>query len=236
MKTEYLWNGIRLLQPEDAFRIGTDSVLISDFMTLPKGAKVCDLGSGSGTISLLLCGRSADCHVTGVELQEQAHALFCQNIRENKLEARVTPVLGDLREIRTLLRAGSFDCVVSNPPYFPPSGGEISPNNALAIARTELCCTPEDICAAAQWLLKYGGTLAVVHKPERLCDLICTMRTHKIEPKRIRFVRHSINSPVCLVMLEGKLGAKSGLRYAPDLLQYTPSGEETEEYRTIYHH
>lgn len=236
MNIEYLWNGIRLLQPDDAFRIGTDSVLISDFMTLPKGANICDLGSGSGTIPLLLCGRSNDCHVTGIELQEPAYDLFCRNIDENALSDRITPVLGDLRNIRMLLKPGSFDCVVSNPPYFPVASGGISPNDALAIARTELCCTLDDICAAAQWLLKYGGTFALVHKPDRLCDVICAMRSHKIEPKKIRFVRHSQDSPVCLVMLEGKLGAKSGLRYAPDLLEYTPDGRETEEYRTIYHH
>lgn len=236
MDIEYLWNGIRLLQPNGAFRIGTDSVLVSDFMTLPKGANVCDLGSGSGTISLLLCGRDADCTVTGVELQEAAYQLFCRNIEENKLSDRITPICGDLRNIRSLLPAGGFECVVSNPPYFPVTSGGISPNDALAIARTEVCCTLEDICAAAQWLLKYGGTFALVHKPERLCDLICTMREHKIEPKKIRFVRHTQNAPVCLVMVEGKLGAKSGLSYLPDLLQYTQDGEETEEYRTIYHH
>lgn len=236
MNIEYLWNGIRLLQPDGEFRIGTDSVLISDFMTLPKGARVCDLGSGSGTLSLLLCGRDSDCSVTGIELQESAYRLFCRNIEENALRDRITPILGDLRNVREYLPAGSFECVVSNPPYFPVASGGISPNDALAIARTELCCNLEDICAAAQWLLKYGGTFSIVHKPDRLCDIICTMRAHKLEPKKIRFVRHTQNAPVCLVMIEGKLGAKSGLSYLPDLLEYTPDGAETDEYRTIYHH
>lgn len=232
---EALWNGIRLLQADDIFRLGTDSVLAADFLTLPKNARVVDLGAGAGTIGLLLCANDDSCHVTGVELQSRAAQMAQTNIDANALQDRMEILQGDLREIRQLLPANRFDCVISNPPYFPVGSGKTSADEALAIARTELCCKIDDVCAAAAWLLRYGGSFTIVHRPERLCDLICSMRAHRIEPKRIRFVRHMAHSPVCLVLLEGRSGAKSGLQYLPDLIEFEPDGSETAEYRTIYH-
>lgn len=235
MTEEALWNTIRLLQPDDGFRLGTDSVLIADFLTLPKHARVCDLGAGSGSIGLLLCARSESVRVEGVELQARACRLAEQNIALNALGDRFSMHCGDLRQIRTLLPASRFDCVISNPPYFPVGHGAVCADEALAIARTELCCTLEDLCGAAAWLLRFGGSFALVHRPERLCDIIWCMRQAKIEPKRIRFVRHTQASAVCLVLLEGRLGAKPCLQYEPDLIQFEPDGAETAEYRAIYH-
>ena len=235
MKDEPLFHGIRMLQPQQGFRLGTDSMLLADFLSLPKHAAVVDLGTGCGTIGLLLCARSESCHVTGVELEPNACNLARQNIAHNRLESRFSLCEGDLRQIAQLLPASSYDCVVANPPYFPVGSGALPEDTALAMARTELCCTPDDLCAAAQWLLRFGGCFAMVHRPERLCDLICSMRQHRIEPKRIRFVRHTAASPICLVLLEGRLGGKVGLQYAPDLIQFEPDGRETAEYRAIYH-
>lgn len=232
---ESLWNGIRLMQSEDGFRLGTDSVLVADFLTLPRRAQVADLGAGSGTIGLLLCARDESCQVTGIEIQPRACEIARQNIVLNQLDHRFTVLQADLRQIRSQLPANGFDCVVANPPYFPVGSGKTSQTEALAIARTELCCTLADVCSAAGWLLRYGGSFAIVHRPERLCDLICHMRANQIEPKRIRFVRHTSQSPVCLVLLEGRSGAKPGLTYASDLIQFRADGTETDEYRTIYH-
>ncbi len=232
---ETLWNGIRMLQPERHFRLGTDAVLLADYLTLPRKARVADLGSGSGAIGLLLCGRSADCHVTGIEIQPEACALARDNIARNALEHRFCLLQGDLREIRDLLPASSFDCVVANPPYFPVGSGKLKENSALAVARTEICCTLGDVCAAAGWLVRRGGTFALVHRPERLCDLLYQMRVNRLEPKRIRFVRHTPSAPVSLVLLEGRAGARPGLQFLPDLIQFTPDGAETAEYRAIYH-
>lgn len=236
MKEEALWNGIRFLQQEDGFRLSTDAVLAADFLTLPTNAAVADLGTGSGAIGLLLCARDASCHVTGIELQADFCRAAMENIAHNRLEQRFSLLHGDLRQIQTLLPANGFDCVIANPPYFPVGCGAVNPEPAMAIARTECCCTLEDLCRAAAWLLKYGGSFALVHRPERLCDLMWQMRANRMEPKRIRFVRHTAASPVCLVLLEGRYGAKPGLQYMPDLIQFTPDGAETEEYRAIYHH
>lgn len=236
MLEESLWNSIRLLQPDGGFRLSTDSVLVANFMSLPNHARVCDLGAGCGSIGLLLCARSASVHVTGVELQPDACRLAEQNIALNSLQDRFCVHCADLRKLRGLLPAANFDCVVSNPPYFQTNAGGVCADPSRAIARTELCCTLEDLCQAAAMLLRWGGSFALVHRPERLCDLIWQFRQNGIEPKRIRFVRHTQSSPVCLVLLEGRRGAKAGLSYEPDLIQFAPDGSETAEYRAIYHH
>lgn len=230
---EELWNGVRMLQPESGFRLGTDSVLLAEFLSLPANARVADLGAGCGTLGLLLCARRSDCRVKGIELREDACKLAGENIRLNALQARLCVQQGDVRQISAMFPAGSFDCVVSNPPYFPVGSGKES--RSAAIERTELCLTLEELCVAASWLLPSGGRFALVHRPERLCDIFCTLRANGMEPKRVRFVRHTAVSPVCLVLIEARRGGRPGLTYEPDFIEFHPDGTETEAYRAAYH-
>lgn len=230
---ETLWNGITMIQPENGFRLGADSILLAQFLSLPKGAKVADLGSGCGTLGLLLCASDAACAVTGVEIDGEAHRLALENIARNGLEGRLSSVPGDVREIRALLPAGSFSCVISNPPYFPAGSGTASRENAAA--RSEKTLSIGELCAAAAWLLPNGGRFALAYRPERLCDLFCAMREHGVEPKRVQFVRHSADSPVFLALVEGRRGGRPGLTFLPDFCVYTPDGAETEAYRAACH-
>lgn len=230
---EFLQNGIVMEQSADGFRLGTDSVLLSQFISLPKQAKVADLGSGCGTLGLLLCAEYPDCRVTGIELDENAHRQALDNIRRNALEERLQALHGDVREIRTLLPANGFDCVISNPPYFPADSGKQSLKNAMA--RSEETLPLADLCRAAAYLLPTGGRFALVHRPERLCDIFCTLRENGMEPKRLRFVRHTAASPVSLVLIEARRGGKPGLTCLPDFTEFTPDGAETDEYRAAYH-
>lgn len=230
---ETLWNGITMLQPERGVRLGTDSLLLAQFLTVPRGAKVADLGSGCGTLGLLLCASRPDCTVTGVELDETAHLSAQKNIAINGLQNRLSSILGDVRAIRSLLPAGSFSCVISNPPYFPVGSGRVSREHAAA--RSEKTLTLPALCAAAAYLLPSGGRFALVHRPERLCDAICALRENGMEPKRIRFVRHTASSPVCLVLIEARRGGKPGLTYLPDFCEFTSDGAETDDYRAACH-
>ena len=228
---EQLWNGMRLRH--EGFPLGTDSVLLAHFLTLPPRARVVDFGSGCGTLGLLLCARDAACCVTGVELDEQAHRLAEQNSIKNNLSARLRPLLGDVRQFRTLLPAGAFDCAIANPPYFPCGSGKQS-SRALQ-ARSELTLTLNELCEAAAWALPDGGRFALVHRPERLCDLLCSLRAHRLEPKRLRLVRHRAEAEACLVLLEARKGGKPGLQLARDFIEFLPDGTPTEEYRAVYH-
>ena len=111
----------------------------------------------------------------------------------------------------------------------------VTPPIALARARSEETCSLSQLCDAADWLLRWGGKFVLVHRPERLADLIWELRSRKLEPKRIRFVRHRPDSTVNLVLLEARKGGNPGLAYEPDLIFYDRNGTETEEYRNLYH-
>lgn len=235
MQTEFFQNGITMTQQEGLFRLGSDAVLLADFAALPKKARVCDLCAGSGAISLLLLAREPDCRVTAVELQAAACETARANLAANGLQDRMEVVRGDLRKIQSLLPHRRFDCVVCNPPYYPVGSGKTAESEEIALARTEKACTIGDVCRAAAWLLPTGGSFFLVHKPERLCDIFCALREHRLEPKLLRLVRHDASKEASLVLIKSVSGGKPGLQLAPDLLLHNPDGSESAEYRRIYH-
>ena len=232
MHQETLWNGITLQQHHSQFRLSTDSVACAWFARFASRSKIADLGCGSGAIGLMLLASDPTLQVTGIELQPDAAAMAQENGQRNSVN--FTAIHGDLREIRTLLPANSMDGVISNPPYFPVGSG-LTASGPLSAARSEETCSLAQLCDAADWLLRWGGKFVMVHRPERLVDLIWELRSRKLEPKRIRFVRHKPASPVSLVLLEARKGRKPGLSYEPDLVLMTEQGLETEEYRNMYH-
>lgn len=210
------------------FPLSTDTMVLSWFVRLPREARVADLGSAGGALGLMLCGRDPLCRVTGLEVRESAHENALQNIRDNSLEGRLASVLGNVKDVSSLLPAGSFTTVVSNPPYFPGGPGS-------SAARKELEGTLEDFFRAASRLLQYGGDFFLVHRPERLADLMVLGRASQLEPKELRFVRHDPEAIPSLVLLSCRKGGKPGLKLLPDLILHDGSGRITEEYRQIYH-
>ena len=210
------------------FPLSTDSMVLADFVKLPKNATVLDLGSGCATLGLLLCARDQSCRVTGMELQEAAHAAAVENIARNGLEGRLSSICRDLRDMP--LAPGSFQVCVSNPPYF--SGGAAHSKNPTA--RQEDTCTPKDLFAAASRALRWGGDFFLIHKPERLAQLCFEASSHGLEPKRLRLVRHRPDAPVSLILLSCRRGGKPGLQWE-ELYLYNQDGTPTADYRRIYH-
>lgn len=227
---EQLFNGFTLDIPPGAFPLSTDSIVLSSFVRLPKQARVLDLGAGCGTLGVLLCSQDAHCRVTGIEIDEAAHRGAAENIRRNALEVRMESICADLRELSNIISPGSYHCCVSNPPYF--SGGFSSTTHATA--RQENCCTPDDLFRAAAWALKYGGDFFLIHKPERLAELICKGSEHGLEAKRLRLIRHRENGPVALIALQFRKGGKPGLIWEEETL-FDATGNPTPYYRQIYH-
>lgn len=227
---ENLPNGLTLSLCEGAFPLSTDSMVLSYFTRLPKNAKVLDLGSGCGTLGLLLCSKDQCCHVTGIELEEKAHLEALENIRRNALDARIESICADLRSVSERFSPGSFSCCVSNPPYF--SGGAAS--RTLATARQEGCCTPDDLFRCGGSLLKFGGDFFLVHKPERLGQLIAAAAKYRLEAKRLCLVRHREGAPVNLILLQLRKGAKPGLQWEEIILHHA-DGSPTPVYQEIYH-
>ena len=227
---EYLPNGYTLSLCEGAFPLSTDSMCLAHFARLPKHARVLDLGAGCGTLGLLLCSTDPGCHVTGLELWEPAHRTALENISRNGLSDRMESLCTDLRSVSDHFSSGSFDVCISNPPYF--TGGPASKTTPLA--RRDDCCSIPELMEAAARVLKFGGDFFLVHKPERLSELICAAREQNLEAKRLCLLRHRTDGPVALILLAFRKGAKPGLIWEEISLR-RPDNTPTEAYKQIYH-
>lgn len=226
---ERLHNGFTLELSDTAFPLSTDSIALSGFARLPKQAKVLDLGSGCGTLGLLLCANNEDCCVTGVEIDQDAHNMAVHNIASNELSARLNSICADLQTISSFLPAGSFHCCVSNPPYFTAQQ-----ESANSSTRHESLCSLDNLFQAAAWSVRYGGDFFLVHKPERLAQLCACATAHQLEPKRLLLLRHRAKDPISLVLLQCRKGGKPGLKIEEEYLQ-EEDGQPSEYYRRLYH-
>ena len=227
---EQLHGGYTLDIPEGCFPLSTDSMALAGFVKLKRQAKVLDLGSGCGTLGLLLCADRPDCSITGIELDPAAHAAALENIRANRLEGRMESICADLRRIPELAASGSFSACVSNPPYF--SGGPES--RATPTARREDCCSLEDLFRSAAWAVQYGGDFFLIHRPERLAEICGWAARFDMAPKRLCLLRHREGGPVTLVLLQCRKGGKHGLVWEEASL-FDTNGQPTEHYRNLYH-
>ena len=216
---EYLKpGGLRFVWEDALFRPGTDSFLLSSLPPLSAGLRVCDLGCGTGLLGLLLLQRQPDLRVTGIDIQAPAISLAEQAAAENRLMDRLTFRCADLRHVRQYFPTGSFDLAICNPPYYVPGSGKVSQDAARCTARSESEATLAEICAAAAYLLRWGGKFCLVHKPERLTDLLVTLRENRLEPKRLAFVKNKADGAPWLFLVEAQKNRKTGLRVEPDVL------------------
>ena len=224
--------GLRFVYGNGQHPPGLDSFLLASLPKLKPGWKVCDLGCGTGLLGLLLLQRQRALAVTGLDIQPEAVRLGKLAAAENRMEGRLFFRLEDLRE--TALPAGSFDLAVCNPPYSPPPAGPLPKGEARRTARTEEACTLEDVCRAAGRLLRWGGAFCLVHKPERLTDLLCALRGEGLEPKRLRLVSLRPERAPSLLLLEARRGGKPGLAVEEPLILENPDGSPTAELNRIY--
>lgn len=231
-----LWRGgPRFMQTQECFKLSTDSVLLADFANSDHVRYCLDLGSGSGVLTVLLAAKNPEAKLTGVEIQTDFAKLSRMNLAENEMDGRACILTADLRDYRDLFTAGSFDLVVTNPPYFADNSGYTAPDEHRAVSRDERFCTLADVCSAAKWALRWGGIFAMVHRPERLSEIFCAMTEAGIEPKRLRFVNHSKDRTPSLVLVEGRRGGNRGLFVDKPLILTEADGADSLEVRKIYH-
>lgn len=227
------FKGLKIIQNPQGFCFGIDAVLLSSFIRLKKGSKVTDLGCGTGIISILLSGKTEAASITGMEIQPDVAEMADRSVQMNGIRDRVRIVNADLKQAPELLGLSSMDAVVTNPPYRTKGCGMVNPDDAKAISRHEILCTLEDIIKVSRDLLKPGGKLFMVHRPDRLVDIIYGLRNYKLEPKKIRFVHPRISTPPNLVLIEALRGGNPHLKIDKPLVIY--DGESyTEEIKKIY--
>ncbi len=219
----------------DSYHFSTDTILLAHF-SLPSGKKRCaDLGTGCGTIPLLWLRENPNLDIAAVEIQNEACELARRTVEFNGLEQNLTILNADLKELKGKLPFGAFDVVACNPPYKRGGSGIQNPENALTVARHETECTLDDICEAASNLLQFGGKFCLCQRPERLADVMESMRRFDLEPKRLRMVQQRPSKPPKLFLIEGRRGGKSGfLDVLPTLFIEDNSGGFSEEMMAIY--
>lgn len=238
MRLEPLGNGVEVYV-SDRHHFTTDTILLADFARVKNGERVVDLGTGCGTIPLLMIRDNSLKEIYALDIQKEAIDLMTESLRHNTANgienaAVIHPLLGDIRDIRDLLPAGSFDLVVCNPPYKLTGTGIENPDDAKKTARHEVDCNLDDVCAAANWLLRFSGRFVLCQRPERLTDVLSAMRAHELEPKRLRMVQGRADKAPKLFLVEAKRGAKPGyMDVLPALIVEDENGF-TPEMRAIY--
>ncbi len=215
-------------------KLGTDAVLLSEFARIPKNYRVCDLGCGSGAVSLLVAARNERAQIEGVEIFPEVAALAEKNAAHNNISGRLKIKCMDIKDVPEVYTAGSFDAVVSNPPFLAKNGGLHTEGEELLAARMEIFCDIFDVCRAAGHLLRFGGVFSVVYRPARLADLFSALKQADLAPKRVRLVQDTVSAEPSLVLVEARKGGKSGIAFMPTLILKNPDGTESEETRRIY--
>ena len=226
--------GLRVIQRADAFRFGTDAVLLADFAAPRRHDRVCDLGTGTGIIPLLLYARENTISADAVEIQPDMADMAARSMAMNGLNEKIRVLPGDLRSIRTLLPHARYDLVTCNPPYGKAGGTLLNPDASKRLARHEESCAIEDVACAAAWLLQNGGRLCCVFPAARMIELSDAMRKYRMAPKRIRMVHSRVEKAAHLCLMEGMLDARPVLIIEPPLVIYDENNAYTPELRRIY--
>ena len=228
-------NGYVIIQDPKRFCFGIDAVILSGFAEVKKGENVMDLCTGTGIIPILLEAKTEGSHFTGLEIQEESVEMARRSVRLNGLEDKVTIDFGDVKKTEALYRASSFDVVTVNPPYMNEGGGLKNGYSPKTIARHEVLCSLEDVVDAAARLLVPQGRLYMVHRPHRLTDIMVTLRNHRLEPKRLRFVHSYADREPVMVLVEAVSNGKPMVKVMPPLIIYKEDGEYTGEIMKIYY-
>lgn len=229
------YHGLKIIQREDGFCFGMDSILLSDFAKdIKPKSKVLDLGTGTGILGILLCGKTELEKIIGIEIQQEMAEMAQKSIFLNHLENRFEIRQMDIKNLKEIFPKESFDAIVTNPPYKKQETGLQNQNILKQIARHEVCATLEDFICASFQMLKDRGTLYMVHRPERLADLVTILRKYKLEPKKMTFVYPRKDKACNLVLIKAIKNARSELKITPPIIVYETEGEYTRQILEIY--
>lgn len=227
-------NGLFLLQKKDSFRFGMDAVLLSNFVKAKAHQNVLDLGTGTGIISVLISAKTEAKSITGLEIQSDIADMAQRSIDGNNLNHRISIKRGDIKEAISIFGAATYDIVVTNPPYTKVGSGRVNNHDSKAVSRHELYCNLEDVLTSSSAILKPQGEFFMVHRPDRLTDILAGMRKVKIEPKLLKMVCPYSGKAPSLILVKGLKNGNPGLKILPDLIIYDEPGEYTKEARIQY--
>ena len=229
------FKGLKIIQNEKGFCFGMDSVLLSDFAkNIKNNSTVLDLGTGTGIIPILLCGKTNLRKVVGIEIQQDVANMAKRSSQLNNLQDRFEVVNTNIIDLKNIYEKQSFDVIVTNPPYKKENTGITNENEAKLISRHEITANLEDFISISKDLLKDKGEFYMVHRPERLVDILSLMRKYKIEAKILKFVSPNKNKEPNLILIKGIKNANSFLKVEKNLYVYNEDGKYTNEILKIY--
>ena len=229
------FKGLKIIQKNNGFCFGIDAVLLSDFAKdIRNNSKVLDLGAGTGILSILLTGKTNLSKIYGIEVQKDIADMAVRSVKLNNLNNKIQIVNTDIKNLENTFEIGSFDSIVTNPPYKNENTGKVNDNKYKYISRHETTANLSDFIKVSFKMLKDKGSLYMVHRPERLVDIIFELRNNKLEPKNIKFVYSNKNKEPKLVLIKAIKNSKKFLKLVKQFFVYDENGNYTQEILKIY--
>lgn len=229
------YNNLFIMQDTEMFNFSLDSVLLPNFVTLNKNIKnIMDIGCGNAPIPIILSTKTS-AKITGVEIQERSYDLAKKSVEMNNLTERIKIINDDINELYLDLESDTFDVITCNPPFFKVKDeSRLNKSDYKTIARHEVKLNLDNIFKIARKLLKNNGNIAIVHRPERLLDILDTMRKYNIEPKRVQFVYPKKNKDANILLVEGTKNGNKGLKIEPPIYTHDEDGKYTEQVKKYF--
>ena len=229
------YDNMIIYQDNDYFLFSLDSVLLANFVTIKlTDKKIIDLCSGNAPIPMLMSFRTK-ARIFGVEVQKYIFDMGVDSVHENKLDKQIELINKDVKKIDQVFDAETFDVVTCNPPYFKYQASSlINSNKGKSIARHEVLITLEEIVKISSYLLKNGGTFAMVHRPERLIEIISLLQKYNIEPKKLQLVYPKEGKNANMLLIEGIKNGNSGLKILEPLIVHDVSGQYVPKIRKMF--
>ena len=229
------YKGLKIIQNTEGFCFGIDAVLLSDFAKeIKNNSEVLDLGTGTGILSILLSGKTNLKKVYGIEIQKEVAEMAKRSVQLNNLENKIEIINKNIIYLKEVFEKNTFDAIVTNPPYKKRKTGKMNEEETKYISRHETTAELKDFIKISFDLLKDKGSLYMVHRPERLAEIIYELKSNKLEPKQIRFVHSKVNDEPKLVLIKAVKNAKEFLKIEKPIIIYKKDGEYTDEILKIY--
>lgn len=229
------YKNLKIYQDTDMFNFSLDSVLLPNFVSIRKNCKsILDIGTGNAVIPIILSTKT-DAHIDGVELQEKSYNLGKKSVEYNNLTEQITLYNEDIHVYKEKVESDTYDVITCNPPFFKVHYlSKLNDSEYKILARHEVALKLDDIFLISRKLLKNNGAVAIVHRPERLIDIIESMRKYNIEPKKIQFVYPRQKEESNIVLVEGSKNGKPGLKILPPIYTHEINGDYTKEVQAYF--
>ena len=236
-KNNYLlgYKNLRVYQDSEMFNFSLDSVLLPNFVTINKNIKnILDIGCGNLPVSLILTTKT-DANITAVEIQKDVYDIALKNLELNNKQNQINIINADIRDLYKNFETEYYDVIVCNPPFFKVSkDSHLNKNDYKTIARHEVFLNLDDLFSISKKILKNNGIISIVHRPERLLDIICAMRKYNIMPKKIQFVYPKKDKEANILLIEGTKNGNSGMKILPPLFVHNEDGSYTYEVKKYF--